>query len=74
MFLIFDEINDIWDAGCAMKINPPEIFLSVHLMCALYTSFPARKVICWHTNYKLNKRVDMWEADSFFPLHKYLQN
>lgn len=42
-----------------MKINPPEIFASVHLICALYTGFPARRVVRWHTQYKLSKRVDM---------------
>lgn len=57
-----------------MKINPPEIFLRIHLVYTLYTKFLARKLICWHTYYTLSKRVDMSDPDSFFPLHKYLQN
>lgn len=38
-----------------MKISPLELFLDVHLMYALYTSFPARKAIHWHSHYKLSK-------------------
>lgn len=38
-----------------MKINPLELFLNVHLMSALYTSFPARKAIHWHSHYEFSK-------------------
>lgn len=39
-----------------MKINPLELLLNVHLMCALYTNFPARKAMHWHSHYDLSKR------------------
>lgn len=49
-----------------MKINPPELFLNVHSMCALYTSFPARKVIPWHSHYKLSKGETQEKQIHFF--------